>query len=157
MEDLFRGRDFDLTAARRQLASEARRLGLPFGDRRMTYNSRKAQALGKWAESMGQGETFHRAVFEAYFAHGRNIAEPDVLLTLCEAIGLPTDVAAQAMKDPRFSAAVDSDWNRSRKAGVNAVPTFMAGGRRLVGAHPYSAIEALVLAAGAPRRSSAER
>jgi predicted DsbA family dithiol-disulfide isomerase len=142
-----------LAAARRRLEQEARRLGLPFGDRDMTYNSRKAQELGKWAETMGKGEAFHKSVFKAYFAQGRNIADTSQLLAICDAVGLPTEAAAAALDDPRHAAAVDRDWQRSRTEGITAAPTFVTGGRRLVGAHPYTAIEKLILAAGAEKRS----
>jgi predicted DsbA family dithiol-disulfide isomerase len=152
LEALFRDRDFDLETARLHLEQEAGRLGLPFGNRQMTYNSRKAQELGKWAEQMGRGGAFHLAVFQAYFVHGRNIALADELLTICDAIGLATEAAEEALADPRYGAAVDLDWQRSHTEGVTAAPTFMAGGRRLVGAHPYGAIEKLILAAGAGKR-----
>jgi predicted DsbA family dithiol-disulfide isomerase len=152
LEELFRGHDFNLAAARRRLEQEAGRLGLPYGDRQMTYNSRKAQELGKWAEARGEGAAYHASVFEAYFVHGRNIALTAELLTLCDNIGLPAEAAAAALNDPRYAAAVDRDWQRSRGEGITAAPTFIAGGRRLVGAHPYTAIEQLVVAAGASKK-----
>jgi predicted DsbA family dithiol-disulfide isomerase len=153
---LFRGHAFNLAAARSRLEQEARRLGLPYGDRQMTYNSRKAQELGKWAETRGKGAAFHTSVFQAYFVHGRNIALPATLMSICDDIGLAADAAAEALDDPSYAAAVDRDWQRSRTEAVTAAPTFMAGGRRLVGAHPYAAIEKLVVAAGAEKRPPAE-
>jgi predicted DsbA family dithiol-disulfide isomerase len=153
LEDLFKGRDFDLAGARRYLQQEAQRLRLPFGDREMTYNSRKAQELGKWAESMGKGDAFHRATFQAYFVQGRNIALREELLSICKGIGLPTDEAAKALADPNYAQAVDGDWQRSREAGITAVPSFRVNGRLLVGAHPYGALEKLVVAAGAQKIS----
>jgi predicted DsbA family dithiol-disulfide isomerase len=153
LEALFRGQDFDLGAALRRLKQEAQRLGLAFGDRKMTYNSRNAQILGKWAEAQGKGAAFHLKTFQAYFVHGQNIARASRLLTICAAIDLPTQAAAAALEDPRYAAAVDQDWQHCRANRITAAPTFVAGGRRLVGAHPYGAIEKLVLAAGAARRS----
>lgn len=118
----------------------------------MTYNSRKAQELGKWAESLGKGDAFHQAAFQAYFAQGRNIAFREELLTICQEIGLPTDEAARALADPRYAQAVDNDWQRSRESGITAVPSFRAGGRLVVGAHPYAALERFVVAAGAQKK-----
>jgi predicted DsbA family dithiol-disulfide isomerase len=157
LADLFRGRDFDLETARLRLQQEAHRLGLPFGDRQMTYNSRRAQELGKWAESKGKGDAFHLAIFQAYFVQGRNIARTDELLAVCDAVGLSASAADEALADPRYAAAVDRDWQRSRTTAITAAPTFLAGGQRLVGAHPYAAIEKLVLAAGAVKRTQMDR
>ncbi len=58
----------------------AEELGLPFGPRNKTYNSRLAQELGLWAEDQGKGEPFHMAAFHAYFADGLNLAKMPVLL-----------------------------------------------------------------------------
>ena len=119
------------------LKATADQLGLPFGVRRMTYNSRRAQELGKWAEDRGVGDAFHKAVFEAYFAEGLNIARLTVLSGIVEAIGGNADEARAVLAEGRFRDAVDLDWQRSRTMGVTAVPTFVMRGRRLVGAQSY--------------------
>ena len=72
----------------KRLTSVAGELGLPFGRRTMTYNSRLAQELGKWTEARGVGDAFHHAVFLAYFRDGKNIGDTDVLIDLCQGIGL---------------------------------------------------------------------
>lgn len=118
--------------------------GLPFGDRKMTFNSRLAQELGKWAESKGQGDDFHAAVFRAYFAGGRNIANPDILIELAETVHLPGSEAGRVLQERTFKAAVDNDWQRSREMGVTAVPTFLYHRRVVVGAQPYETLESLI-------------
>jgi predicted DsbA family dithiol-disulfide isomerase len=117
---------------------------LPFGERTMTYNSRLAQELGKWAESQGKGEAFHHAAFRAYFAKGRNIAETAVLVDLADAVGLDRKEAGKVLDGRLFKKAVDNDWRRAYDLGITAVPTFLAAGRRLVGAQPYSTLEKFV-------------
>ena len=144
MEDLFAGRGIDVPAMLSHLRQTARQLNLPFGDRRMTFNSRRAQELGKWAESAGRGEAFHRAVFRAYFADGHNIARLPVLENIVDAVGLPVQKVQTILNRGDFRAAVDRDWQRSRSMGVNAVPTFDMNGRQLVGAQPYAALADLV-------------
>jgi len=47
--------------------------GVPMIERTRTCNSRLAQELGKWAESLGRGDEFRRAVYRAYFELGSNI------------------------------------------------------------------------------------
>ena len=115
----------------------------------MTYNSRFAQELGKWAETCGRGELFHRAAFAAYFVEGKNIALPEVLTTIAKTAGLPEAEARRVIEERRFAAEVDRDWERSRRLGITAVPTFMIGKERLVGAQPYEALERFVVGAGA--------
>ncbi len=154
LEELFAGRGVDIPAVLARLKSTAADLGLPFTARSMTYNSRRAQELGKWAEAEGRGERFHHLVFEAYFAHGRNIAQLQVLAELVAAAGLDPAAAQRVLDEGRYQAAVDADWRRSRELGITAVPTFQIQGRRLVGAHPYEAIRDLALLAGAAAKKS---
>ena len=133
------------------LKKTADQLGLPFGKRHMTFNSRRAQELGKWAEQRGLEDAFHRAVFKAYFSEGRNIAQLTVLLEIVNAIGGDPGEARTALEDGRFSAAVDQDWQRSRTMGITAVPTFVTNGRRLVGAQSYQDLARFITQS--PKRS----
>lgn len=135
-----------------RLGQVAGELGLPFGDRKMTFNSRLAQELGKWADDQGQGDAFHLAVFLAYFQRGENIARKPVLLQICASVGLDPLAAELVMDHRSCREAVDEDWRRSRQMGITAVPTFVLNNQRLVGAQSYAALEAMVVSAGVQRR-----
>jgi predicted DsbA family dithiol-disulfide isomerase len=120
--------------------------GLPYNsERNMTYNSRLAQELAKWAESKGKGEEIHDPIFRAYFVEAKNIGKPEVLKEIARKVGLPEDEAMDALLSRSFKTAVDQDWNRCAEIGVTAVPTFLAGRRALVGAYPYEQLERLIL------------
>jgi len=112
-------------------------LGLPFGQRTRTYNSRLAQELGLWAQSIDKGHAFHLAAFKAYFANGKNIAEKDVLLEIAQTSGLDVHAAASIIDKRSFSSKVDEDWQLSRQLGITAVPTFVCDGAKLTGAQQY--------------------
>ncbi len=144
LEALFAGRPIDVPAMLAHLRQTAAQLKLPFGDRRMTFNSRRAQELGKWAEKQGHGWAFHQAVFRAYFVDGLNIARRSVLMKIASGIGLSGDNALAALTDGEFRQAVDDDWRRSRAMGITAVPTFCMNDQQLVGAQPYAELAAMV-------------
>ncbi len=128
---------------------------MPFGARSKTYNSRLAQELGAWAATQGMGEEFHLATFKAYFAEGLNLGDPAVLLDIAAGIGLPEKEAALILAERRFKEVVDRDWQESRFRGITAVPTFMMGNNKLIGAQEYQALEHLVTLCGAVRKSEA--
>ncbi len=115
-------------------------LGLPFGERPSTYNSRRAQELGKWAESLGRGNQFHHAAFAAYFADGLNISDLEVLAGIAKTAGLPGKDVAKVIESGRFSPAVDADWQRSGQLGIRVIPTFQVDGRKMAGAKSYEAL-----------------
>jgi predicted DsbA family dithiol-disulfide isomerase len=149
LEELFAGRGIDLAAAMEKLKSVAYECNLPWGARTRTYNSRRAQELGKWAESVDKGDEYHTAVFQAYFADGLNIGKVSVLAQLAESLGLGARRAEEILSRGTFKAEVDQDWKYSRASSITAVPTFLVGKRVAIGAQPYHVLEELVTAAGA--------
>jgi predicted DsbA family dithiol-disulfide isomerase len=148
LADLFAGRNVDRKAMHAQMKARMDAEGLPYGERTMTYNSRLAQELGKWADTQPGGEALHDALFRAYFVEARDISKPEVLLEIVERLGLPVDGAREVLEQRTFQAAVDADWAPSRRYGITGVPTFVAGGRGVVGAQPYEVLEQLVRQAG---------
>jgi len=148
LENLFAGVPVDLKAMRKRLVAEAEALGLPFGDRTRTYNSRLAQELGKWAESEGRGNQFHAAAFQTYFAENANLAEIEVLVDLAVSVGLSADKARAVIRERIFRTDVDNDWQMAYEKHVRAVPTLVIGENSLVGAQPYEAMEAFLLENG---------
>jgi predicted DsbA family dithiol-disulfide isomerase len=122
LEELFAGRPINIEQVREHLARVAAELGLPFGKREKTYNSRLAQEVGKLAEKQGYGEQFHMG----------------------NSVGLPGDHVRDALENRTYKEAVDQDWRRSYQMGVTAVPTFMMNGMSLVGAQPYEKLVQLM-------------
>ena len=152
LEALFAGRNIDIPAAQARMSQLMAEEGLPYGHRTMTYNSRMAQELGKWAEAQPGGEKIHDALFQAYFVDSVNLAKIDDLVAIAERAGLSGDEARVVLEQRSFREAVDADWQRSRELGITGVPTFVVGKQSLVGAQPYEQLEALLIAAGADRR-----
>ncbi len=144
LAELFAGRNVDRKAMHEQMKARMDAEGLPYGERTMTYNSRLAQELGKWADTQPGGEALHDALFRAYFVEARDISRPAVLLEIAERVGLPAAGAREVLEERTFKDAVDADWKLSREYGITGVPTFVAGRYGVVGAQPYEALEQLV-------------
>ena len=160
LSELFAGREAELDAMRTRLERLMEEAGLPYGDRTRTCNSRRAQELAAWAvdrnndramdrESVGDVPSeamhpIHDALFRAYFVDDRNLADPDVLVSVAESVGLPGDEARAVLDERRFRDAVDRDWERSRRFGIRGVPAYVAGRYLVMGAQPYEVLEELV-------------
>jgi len=144
LEDLFQGRGYDIEAIKQRMSAFMTEENLAYGNRSHTYNSRLAQELAKWGESFPEGEALNLKLFEAYFAEGRNLAEPEVLLDVAEVAGLPLETAEEVIRQRSFRDVVDIDWKRAHELGVTGVPTFVSGNRGLVGAQPYEALVQLI-------------
>jgi predicted DsbA family dithiol-disulfide isomerase len=144
LKELFAGRNYDIEARQREMRSRMAAEGLPYGNRTMTYNSRLAQELGKWADTQPGGEKIHDALFKAYFVDGKNIGDTEELIRIADSVGLNRDKAREVLEKRSFKDAVDQDWAKSRAYGITGVPTFVAGGYGVVGAQPYEALAQFV-------------
>jgi predicted DsbA family dithiol-disulfide isomerase len=144
LADLFAGRSVDRKAMHAQMKARMDAEGLPYGERTMTYNSRLAQELGKWADTQPGGEALHDALFRAYFVEARDISQPAVLLDIAQRVGLSVDGAREVLEKRTFKDAVDADWKLARQYGITGVPTFVVGRHGVVGAQPYEVLEQLV-------------
>jgi predicted DsbA family dithiol-disulfide isomerase len=152
LKDLFAGRGFDLEAMHARMKGLMEAEGLPYNQRTHTYNSRLAQEMAKWADSRPGSESIHQALYRAYFADGKNIGKPDVLESIAGSAGLPVDEAREALRERAFKDAVDADWERARRYGITGVPSFIAGGYKVVGAQPYDVLVQMMRSAGARER-----
>lgn len=152
LRELFRGRSANIPQQIIRLKRTAEELGLPLSDREMTYNSRSAQELGKWAEQKGRGDEFHMAVYKAYYVDLKNIAEAGELVRIAQSAGLPGDEVRDVLDSGIYKEAVDSDWTLSRELGITAVPTYLIDSDAVVGAYPYEVLEDFLKAHHVRRR-----
>jgi len=145
IRDLFRDRDPEqMRAMRDRMRALMADAGLPYGDRTMTYNSRLAQELGAWADSVQADSPLHDLLFRAYFVDNRNIGDIEVLVELAAAAGLDADEARTVLERRTFADTVSADWKRAWENGVTGVPTFTSRELYVVGCQPYEILQRFV-------------
>lgn len=84
-------------------------------------------------------DRFHHALFEAYFAAGRDIGDIDVLCDIARSCGAADQPLRQALADERYAGEVDRITNEARADEIVSTPAFIyEGGFRLVGAQDYN-------------------
>ena len=142
LSELLRG--VDLTAVHQKLYAIMDELGLEYGTRDRTYNSRLAQELGLWADTQDGGEKLHSLLYRRYFVHNGNLAEPDVLLATVAEAGMDVAAARLVLEQRTFRDACDEAWERARRFQITGVPTFVAGGYQFSGFHPQAEMEEFI-------------
>ena len=125
---------------------------LPYKNRTHTYNSRLAQEIGAWAQSIDNETSIHDNFFEAYFVQGLNVGLESVILDVVSKSGLNPEEARKVIKNRLFMKNIDEDWNKSRSYGVTGVPTYVYQKQSMVGAQPYENLVEFLNHFGIPKR-----
>lgn len=112
----------------------------PFGQ-----DSRPALIGAKYAEALGVGAAYHKAVFRAYWLEAQAIADRAVLRQIAAALGLDADEFEAALDDPTYEKQVISDIVQAQALGLNGVPALIFERKYLVsGAQPYQVLVNIV-------------
>ena len=125
---------------------------LPYKNRTHTYNSRLAQEIGAWAQSIDNETSIHDNFFEAYFVQGLNVGLESVILDVVSKSGLNPEEARKVIKNRLFMKNIDEDWNKSRSYGVTGVPTYVYQKQSMVGAQPHENLVEFLNHLGIPKR-----
>ena len=113
--------------------------GLEVGKRSMVSNTHRALVAGAYAqaEEPERFSTFHEAIFKGYFAEGRDLGDPGVILDLARGSGLDVDRLTEALEDDRYEPELTATTEQARRLGITGTPTFVFGNRySAVGAQP---------------------
>lgn len=121
-------------AARDTLTSLGQKVGFKFHfhDEMRIYNTRKAHQLLMWAQSEGKQFDLELRLFQAYFSEGKDIGDPDMLITCAESVGLDAKIVESVINDDSWAEAVASTEQQWLEAGINAVPAIIINRKHLI-------------------------
>ena len=113
-----------------------RTMGAPFGiafvDRPLLSNSRLALQAAEFAREHDLFEPFHTALFAAYFSHGLDIGNIDVLAMIAHDAGLDDEAMKRALEDGEYLPELEAVKEEAAVRGVTGVPTFFIGEEKSV-------------------------
>lgn len=135
-EYLARRKGIDIDDARRmndQLARIGSQEGLVYNfDRVIPANTFDAHRLLHFAREQDKQSEMMERLFTAYFAEGKNVADPAVLTDLAHDVGLDPAVTAAMLASARYADDVRSDIREAAQFGINGVPFFVFDRRHAV-------------------------
>ncbi|MEM0961924.1 MAG: DsbA family oxidoreductase [Bacteroidota bacterium] len=103
-------------------------------------NTLDAHRLVLLARVHGREWEMADALFEGYFAGGRDLNDAEDLAALAEHAGIPGADAHQLLAGDRFDADVQQSQEIARRAGIGGVPLYLFGDQfALSGAQPVHA------------------
>ena len=97
-----------------------------------TPNTLKALCLIHWAKLEGCQAEIVQALFEAYFYHGKDIGDTEILVNIAAEAGMDTDMVKRLFASGQDKLEIQERDASVRDMGVRAVPTFIVAGQHVV-------------------------
>lgn len=126
------GADLDLAEATLRDAGQALGIGFRFDQIERVPDTLEAHRLIRLATGDAHKGDVADAVFEAFFEHGRDIGDRDVLSDIAQATGVAPAVVEAFADQEQGKGAVAGEEQRLRSLGVAAVPNLLINGHILV-------------------------
>ncbi len=152
-ESKFGGREeMDAAFSHVTRAGEAAGIRFDFAQLSGAPNTTDAHRLILLGRTYGREWETVSALFDGYFADGRDLNDALDLIAIAEHAGIPGADARTLLGDDRFEADVTRSQTIARRSGISGVPLYLFGEQfALSGAQPVEAfIAALDRAAQAP-------
>jgi predicted DsbA family dithiol-disulfide isomerase len=131
------------------LAPIARELGLALRIPPLRVRTAKAHEAAAFAQARDAGDAMRDALFAAFWGEGRDIGRIDVLVELGAALGLDPGEMKVVLDVDSLAPRIRAEQEAARGAGVDGVPTLVAGtgdeARWIVGARPFAELRAALL------------
>lgn len=114
--------------------------------------SRKALEAAEFAREHGRFEEMHHGLFRAFFEHGQDLEEMNVLLEVGRGAGLDPEELRGALEQGRFTDTVLRDERLAQDIGISGVPAMLVGAadapleeaELVLGAQPHERVRAAV-------------
>jgi predicted DsbA family dithiol-disulfide isomerase len=123
LAELFRARD--INSMMEHLSRQGAAFGITFLDRPFLSNSHSALQAAEFAREHGRFEAFHPALFAAYFSHGLDIGNLDVLSHIAGEAGLNPVAMADAIHSGQYLLHLQEAREAAERHNVTSVPTFI--------------------------------
>ena len=121
--------DYLVSAWQNHVYPLAAKMNMPLKKPPVQPRSRLAHEAAKWADKQGCFETYNLALFRAFFEHGKNIGEIEILKRLAVDLKLDAESLQISLEKGDYTAMVLADENEARQVGVRAVPAFVVNGK----------------------------
>ncbi len=123
--------DYLTTVWRDHVYPMASRMGMPLKLPPLQPRTRLAHEAAKWAGDQGRFAKYNLALFRAFFEFGKDIGDVEILLKIAQDLDLDRQSLRIALDDRMYEAQIATDQEDSARAGVRAIPAFVAKGQLL--------------------------
>jgi predicted DsbA family dithiol-disulfide isomerase len=111
--------------------------------------TRRAHETAAFARAHGTFDPVHMALFRAFFEHGLDIADAEVLSRIVRDVGLDGEQLRHALGTRACAEAVEADVALAARLRIHSVPVMIVAdesgrGEPVLGAVPYEHLEGAI-------------
>lgn len=114
--------------------------------------SRLAHEMTAFAHTQGKGAEVHHALFKAFFEHGQDIGDVDILAEIAVDVGLDEAAVRRALAEGTHRAQVLADEELAAGLGIGGAPAIsiraasdpIERGALLKGVQPYETLHGVI-------------
>lgn len=121
--------DYLVSAWQNHVYPLAAKMNMPLKRPAIQPRSRLAHEAVKWAGKHGCFNEYNLALFRAFFEHGKNIGDIEILKELAADLKLDANSLDTSLKTNEYTEIVISDEDEAKRIGVRAVPAFVINGK----------------------------
>ena len=126
----------------RKLDLQGKQMGVRFNHQPLMSNSSLAMQAGEFAKHQGVFDSYHEAVFKAFFTDCLDIGDIHVITEIISSLGLNPAELEKALKEKTYIPQLEHTKNIAAKNMVTAAPTFLIeGGAQITGAQPLETFQ----------------
>ena len=107
-------------------------------------NTRLALFIAEFAKKEGKFDQYHKLVMEKYWEEGIDVGDLSVLLDFCESIGLDREKVQEYIESDEPLNILRETSDELGAIGMNGVPSFLIGGKFIVGAQPLDVFRRVI-------------
>ncbi len=121
-----------------QVTEMGKSAGIEFNfDKALITSTFPAHKLLHLAKQYAKSNEMEEALFIAHFTEGKNMADPETLISLAGSLGIDREEVKQVLASGEFDHEVNNDIQEARNKGISGVPFFILNGKYAVsGAQP---------------------
>ena len=109
-----------------------------------SWNAQQAALFVRQTADRATYTEFYNTVMDAYWIDGRDIADPEVLASVGDTVGLDGATVRDATDDDRLATELAEAFEAARDRGITGIPTFVADGHAARGAVPPDHLRRLI-------------
>ena len=126
------------------LKTYAEEAGLVMRRPPITSYTRYALEATEYAQEQGVFDTFHRGLYTAYWEHGLDLGDLDIIGDVAQGCGLDWPDMKVRLESGHYGEKVMGQYQEAMGFGIHGIPAFLIGDFLFTGARPYEVFQTVM-------------